>query len=42
MPAYTLTMILPEEYRDNYPELEGVTDDSNPVVIFYTLKKDWR
>jgi hypothetical protein len=42
VPAYYLIEWSTEEYRHNHPELEGVTDESNPVVIFYTLKKDWK
>jgi hypothetical protein len=40
--AYIITEWSTEEFRHNYPELEGVTDESNPVVIIYTLKKDWK
>lgn len=41
VPAYEIIMLLPEDLRKNYPELKDLTEDSNPVLIFYSLKESF-
>ena len=31
--------MLPEKAKNQTPEFEGITEDSNPILVFYTLKK---
>ncbi|MDR1699906.1 MAG: 6-bladed beta-propeller [Lachnoclostridium sp.] len=38
IPAFAITMIVPEEYRKNNDALKNLTEDDNPVLVLYTLK----
>lgn len=38
VPAYQIVMITSKHVLDKYDELKGLTEDSNPVLILYTLK----
>lgn len=37
-PSFIVAM-LPEKAKNQTPEFEGITEDSNPILVFYTLKK---
>lgn len=38
IPAHRLLMVLPESVRKENPLFSGLTDESNPLLVFYTLK----